>query len=236
MIAIEQHIDQVLRRIDASAKQAGRKAPSLLAVSKGQPASAIRRAFAAGQSEFAESYVQEALAKIVEISDLAIVWHFIGPIQSNKTAAIAEHFAWVHSVDRLKIAERLAAARPATLAPLNVCLQVNISFEASKSGAAPDDLPLLAAAVARLPRLKLRGLMTIPAPTDDVAEQRRAFQGVRERYDSLRRDGHDLDTLSMGMSQDLEAAIAEGATVVRVGTAIFGPRGEMGKPVKITPS
>ena len=236
MIAIEQNLAAVRQRIDASAKQAGRKAPSLLAVSKGQPASAIRRAFAAGQSEFAESYIQEALAKIDEISDLAIVWHFIGPIQSNKTAAIAEHFAWAHSVDRLKIAERLAAARPAALTPLNVCLQVNISGEASKNGAAPDDLPLLAAAVARLPRLKLCGLMAIPAPTDDVHEQRRAFQRVRECYDSLRRDGHDLDTLSMGMSQDLEAAIAEGATVVRVGTAIFGPRGELGKPVKITPS
>ncbi len=214
----------MLRRIDASAKQAGRKAPSLLAVSKGQPASAIRRAFAAGQSEFAESYVQEALAKIAETSDLAIVWHFIGPIQSNKTVAIAEHFAWVHSVDRLKIAERLAAARRAALAPLNVCLQVNISGEASKSGAPPDDLAMLATAVAQLPRLKLRGLMAIPAPSDDVSEQRRAFHQVREHYDSLRRDGHDLDTLSMGMSQDLEAAIAEGATIVRVGTAIFGPR------------
>jgi PLP dependent protein len=214
----------VLRRIDASSKQAGRKSPSLLAVSKGQPVSAIRRAFAAGQSEFAESYVQEALAKIAETSDLAIVWHFIGPIQSNKTTVIAEHFAWAHSVDRLKIAERLAAARPSPLAPLNVCLQVNISGEASKSGTAPDDLPALAAAVARLPRLKLRGLMAIPAPSDDVGEQRRAFHQVREHYDSLRRDGHDLDTLSMGMSQDLEAAILEGATIVRVGTAIFGPR------------
>lgn len=224
MIAVEQNLANVLRRIDVSAQQAGRKAPSLLAVSKGQPASAIRRAFAAGQSEFAESYLQEALAKFAETSDLAIIWHFIGPIQSNKTAALAEHFSWVHSVDRLKTAERLAAARPVALTPLNVCLQVNISFEASKSGVAPDDLATLAAAVSRLPRVKLRGLMTIPAPADDVSEQRRAFQRVRERYDSLRRDGYDLDTLSMGMSQDLEAAIFEGATIVRVGTAIFGPR------------
>ncbi len=224
MIAVEQNLADVLRRIDVCAQQAGRKAPSLLAVSKGQPASAIRRAFAAGQSEFAESYLQEALAKIAETSDLAIIWHFIGPIQSNKTALLAEHFSWVHSVDRLKTAERLAAARAVALTPLNVCLQVNISFEASKSGVAPDDLATLAAAVSRLPRLKLRGLMTIPAPADDVSEQRRAFQRVRERYDSLRRDGYDLDTLSMGMSQDLEAAIFEGATIVRVGTAIFGPR------------
>ncbi len=224
MIAVEQNLAAVLRRIDASAQRAGRNAPSLLAVSKGQPTSAIRRAFAAGQSEFAESYVQEALVKIADSSDLAIVWHFIGPIQSNKTAAIAEHFSWAHGVDRLKIAARLAAARPLTLAPLNVCLQVNISVEANKSGVAPDDLATLAAAVSRLPRLKLRGLMTIPAPTHDVDQQRRAFRRVRELYDCLRRDGYGLDTLSMGMSQDLEAAIAEGATVVRVGTAIFGPR------------
>ncbi len=224
MIAVEQNLAAVLQRIDISANQAGCKAPSLLAVSKGQPVSTIRRAFAAGQSEFAESYVQEALAKMAETGDLAIIWHFIGPIQSNKTAVIAEHFSWVHSVDRLKIAERLAATRPAVLAPLNVCLQVNISFEASKSGVAPANLCTLAAAVSRLPRLKLRGLMTIPAPASDVNEQRSAFRRLRGLYEFLRRDGHDLDTLSMGMSQDLEAAIAEGATIVRVGTAIFGPR------------
>lgn len=224
MISIEQNLAEVLRLISAGAKQAGRKAPSLLAVSKGQPVSAIRRAFAAGQAEFAESYAQEALGKITELRELNIVWHFIGPIQSNKTAAIAENFSWVHSVDRVKIAERLAAARPGVLAPLNVCLQVNVSGEASKSGVAPNELATLAATVSRLPRLKLRGLMTIPAPTDEVSEQRHAFRRVRELSDSLRRDGYDLDTLSMGMSQDLEAAIAEGATIVRVGTAIFGPR------------
>lgn len=224
MISIEQNLAEVLRLISGGAKQAGRKAPSLLAVSKGQPVSAIRRAFAAGQAEFAESYAQEALGKITELRELNIVWHFIGPIQSNKTAAIAENFSWVHSVDRVKIAERLAAARPVVLAPLNVCLQVNVSGEASKSGVAPNELGTLAAVVSRLPRLKLRGLMTIPALTDDVSEQRHAFRRVRELCDSLRRDGYDLDTLSMGMSQDLEAAIAEGATIVRVGTAIFGPR------------
>ncbi len=224
MIAVEQNLAAVLQRIDVSANRAGRKAPSLLAVSKGHPASAIRRAFAAGQSEFAGSYVQEALARMAETGDLAIIWHFIGPIQSNKTAVIAEHFSWVHSVDRLKIAERLAAARPAGLAPLNVCLQVNISFEASKSGVSPDNLTALAAAVSRLPRLKLRGLMTIPAPTNDLGKQRLAYQRVRELYDALRLDGYDLDTLSMGMSHDLEAAIAEGASIVRVGTAIFGSR------------
>lgn len=224
MISIEQNLAEVLRLISGGAKQAGRKAPSLLGVSKGQPVSAIRRAFAAGQAEFAESYAQEALGKITELRELNIVWHFIGPIQSNKTAAIAENFSWVHSVDRVKIAERLAAARPVVLAPLNVCLQVNVSGEASKSGVAPNELGTLAAVVSRLPRLKLRGLMTIPALTDDVSEQRHAFRRVRELCDSLRRDGYDLDTLSMGMSQDLEAAIAEGATIVRVGTAIFGPR------------
>ena len=186
--------------------------------------SAIRRAFAVGQSEFAESYVQEALAKIAETGDLAIGWHFIGPIQSNKTAAIAEHFSWVHSLARDKIAQRLAAVRSVALAPLNVCLQVNVSGEASKSGVAPADLAGLAKTVLGLPRLKLRGLMAIPAPTDDLAQQRNGFERLREYYDALCREGYDLDTLSMGMSQDLEAAITAGATIVRVGTGIFGPR------------
>jgi PLP dependent protein len=224
LIAIEDNLAAVRQRIEVCSKQLGRKPASLLAVSKGQPASAIRRAFVAGQSEFAESYLQEALAKIAETADLNIIWHFIGPIQSNKTAAIAEYFSWVHGIDRVKIAERLSGARPADMQPLNVCLQVNISGEASKSGVEPDKLRALAAAVSPMPSLKLRGLMTIPEPSDDLAEQRRAFHRVRTLYDSLRRDGYDLDTLSMGMSRDLESAIAEGATIVRIGTAIFGPR------------
>ena len=224
MIEVEKNLAAVLRRIGSCSQRAGRKPPSLLAVSKGQPVSAIRRAFAVGQSEFAESYVQEALAKIAETGDLAIGWHFIGPIQSNKTAAIAEHFSWVHSLARDKIAQRLAAVRSVALAPLNVCLQVNVSGEASKSGVAPADLAGLAKTVLGLPRLKLRGLMAIPAPTDDLAQQRNGFERLREYYDALCREGYDLDTLSMGMSQDLEAAITAGATIVRVGTGIFGPR------------
>ena len=233
MIDIEQNLHAVRERIACAAKQHGRNAASLLAVSKGMPESLIRRAVSAGQLEFGESYVQEAVAKILATKDLAIVWHFIGPIQSNKTNTIAENFSWVHSVDRLKIAERLAAARPENLPPLNICIQINSSFEASKSGVAPSDVAALANAIASLPRLKLRGLMTIPAPTDNVDLQRATFRGVREQLDMLNRGGLALDTLSMGMSDDLDAAIAEGATIVRVGTAIFGPR-EKSKPVNIS--
>ena len=233
MIDIEQNLHAVRERIARAAKQYGRNAASLLAVSKGMPESLIRRAVSAGQLEFGESYVQEAVAKILATKDLAIVWHFIGPIQSNKTNTIAENFSWVHSVDRLKIAERLAAARPENLPPLNICIQINSSFEASKSGVAPSDVAALANAIASLPRLKLRGLMTIPAPTDNVDLQRATFRGVREQLDMLNRGGLALDTLSMGMSDDLDAAIAEGATIVRVGTAIFGPR-EKSKPVNIS--
>ncbi len=221
---IEHNLRVVRDRIDQAAQAYARKAPSLLAVSKGHPESAIRRAFAAGQCEFGESYLQEALAKIGAMRDLPIVWHYIGPIQSNKTAAIAEHFSWVHGIDRLKIAERLSAARPDNLAPLNICIQINSSGEASKSGVAPAQLAPLARAVATLPRLRLRGLMVIPAPTADVNTQRQSFRGVREQFDALCLVGLVLDTLSMGMSEDLEAAIAEGATIVRVGTAIFGRR------------
>jgi len=198
----------------------------LLAVSKTQPAAAIREAFAAGLRDFGENYLQEALDKQAALADLALTWHFIGPIQSNKTKPIAEHFAWVHSVDRLKIAQRLSDQRPAGLPPLNVCLQVNVSGEASKSGCAPEDLQPLAQAVAGLPRLHLRGLMCIPAPSDDPAEQHAAFARLRALRDAL---GLGLDTLSMGMSQDLEAAIAEGATWVRIGTALFGAR-DYGRP------
>ncbi len=196
----------------------------LLAVSKTFPAEAIRAARAAGQLAFGESYVQEALPKIEALADLPIEWHFIGPIQSNKTRPIAEHFAWVHSVDRAKIADRLSAARPPQLPDLQVCLQVNVSHERTKSGVTPGELPDLARHVRSLPRLKLRGLMAIPEPTDDPARQREAFRRLRELLEQLNGEGFTLDTLSMGMSDDLEAAVAEGATIVRVGSAIFGTR------------
>ncbi len=223
MSTIATNIAKVAARIREAAQASGRDpaAIGLLAVSKTQPADAIREAFACGQRDFGENYLQEALSKQEALSDLPLTWHFIGPIQSNKTRAIAEHFAWVHSVDRLKIAQRLAEQRPADLPPLNVCLQVNISDEPSKSGCTPAELPALAEAVAALPRLKLRGLMAIPEPTDDPAEQRAVFARLRQLRDSL---PLPLDCLSMGMSGDLEAAVAEGATWVRIGTALFGAR------------
>jgi len=195
-----------------------------VAVTKTFGPEAIRAAHAAGQRDFGESYAQEASEKIRLLADLPIVWHFIGPIQSNKTRPIAEAFHWVHAVDRLKIAERLSAQRPAGRPPLEACIEVNVSGEASKAGVAPEATPALAAAVARLPNLRLRGLMTIPEPTPDVALQRRRFERLRELRDALNRDGLALDTLSMGMSDDFETAVAAGATMVRVGTAIFGPR------------
>ena len=223
MSTIADNILALAARIDTAAKAAGRDPSTvrLLAVSKTKPASAVREAYAAGLRDAGENYLQEALAKQEELSDLALIWHFIGPIQSNKTRAIAEHFDWVHSVDRLKIAQRLSEQRPAGLAPLNICLQVNVSGEASKSGCEPADLPALARSVAALPGLRLRGLMAIPEPTDDRAAQEAAFAVLRELQEHL---GLDLDTLSMGMSHDLEAAIAQGATWVRIGTALFGAR------------
>ncbi len=223
MSTIADNISQVSARIAAAARQAQRE-PSqvgLLAVSKTKPATAIREAFAAGVRDFGENYLQEALTKQAELVDLPLIWHFIGPIQSNKTRAIAEHFAWVHSVDRLKIAQRLSEQRPSNLAPLNVCIQVNVSGEASKSGCAPDDVHALATAIAALPNLHLRGLMAIPEPTDDPVAQDAAFARVRTLQHDLQLP---LDTLSMGMSHDLEAAIAQGATWVRIGTALFGAR------------
>jgi len=198
----------------------------LLAVSKTKPAQAVREAYAAGMHDFGENYLQEALGKQAELTDLPLSWHFIGPIQSNKTRAIAENFAWVHSVDRLKIAQRLSEQRPADLPPLNICIQVNVSGEASKSGCTPADLPALANAISALPRLKLRGLMAIPEPTEERAAQDAAFATVRELQASL---NLPLDTLSMGMSHDLESAIAQGATWVRIGTALFGAR-DYGQP------
>jgi len=199
---------------------------ALLAVSKTQPADAIRCAHAAGQRAFGEKYVQEALAKIAQLADLRqqIEWHLIGPLQGNKTRVVAEAFDWVHSIDRLRIAQRLSEQRPAGAAPLQVCLQVNISGEASKSGLAPADVADVAHAVAALPRLRLRGLMAIPEPDGDLESQRRPHRALRELFESLQARGLALDTLSMGMSADLEAAVLEGATMVRIGTAVFGAR------------
>jgi PLP dependent protein len=216
----------VRARIARAVAEAGRDAAAvrLLAVSKTFDAAAVRELAACGQLEFGENYLQEALEKQATLADLPLVWHFIGPIQSNKTRAIAEHFSWVHSVDRLKIAERLSAQRPAGLPPLQVCIEVNVSGEASKGGVTAAELPALADAMAALPNLQLRGLMAIPAPTPEMASQRAALRQVREALDALRARGHTLDTLSMGMSADLEAAILEGATIVRVGTALFGER------------
>ena len=223
MSTIAENIAKVGERIREAAQASGRDLDGigLLAVSKTKPAAAVREAFAAGVRDFGENYLQEALDKQAELSELPLIWHFIGPIQSNKTKPIAEHFAWVHSVDRLKIAQRLSEQRPTGLPPLNICLQVNVSAEASKSGCAPAELAALALAVSQLPNLRLRGLMAIPEPTDDVAAQRAAFAHLRELRDGL---PLPLDTLSMGMSHDLDAAIAEGATWVRIGTALFGAR------------
>ena len=228
MSTIAENIAKVGARIReaAQASQHNLADIGLLAVSKTKPAAAIREAHAAGLRDFGENYLQEALEKQTELSDLPLIWHFIGPIQSNKTRPIAEHFDWVHSVDRLKIAQRLSEQRPAHLPSLNICLQVNVSAEDSKSGCSPEALPELAKAVAALPNLRLRGLMAIPEPTDDIAAQHAAFAHLRQLRDDL---GLDLDTLSMGMSHDLEAAIAEGATWVRIGTALFGAR-DYGQP------
>lgn len=226
MTTITSALQAVNQRILAATARNGRAHDSvrLLAVSKTFPAEAVREAFAAGQKAFGENYVQEALAKITALGDLDVEWHFIGPLQSNKTRAVAENFSWVHSIDRARIADRLSAARPAGLPPLQVCIEVNISGEASKGGIAPTEVAELAAHIQNLPRLKLRGLMTIPAPTDDIARQRTQFRHLRELLASLNSQNFQLDTLSMGMSGDLESAIAEGATIVRVGSAIFGAR------------
>lgn len=221
----------VRQRIAAAARAAGRDPAGirLVGVSKRQPAAAIRAAVAAGLADLGENFVQEAVAKMGTVPGTVpgtgpVRWHFIGALQSNKTAAVAARFDWVQSVDRLKLAERLSRQRPAELAPLNVCLQVHIGAEASKSGAAPAEVPALARAVAGLPRLRLRGLMAVPPPETDPARQRAWCRQLADLYLALQQDGLAVDTLSMGMSDDLEAAIAEGATMVRIGTAIFGPR------------
>jgi len=216
----------VRARIAAAAALAGRPAAAvrLLAVSKTHPAGRIEEAFRAGQTAFGENYVQEALEKMAVLAALDIEWHLIGALQSNKTRQVAEHFHWVHTLDRERTARRLAEARPASMPPLDVLVQVNVSGEATKSGAAPAEVPALARAVAALPRLRLRGLMAIPEPTADVGLQRARFAQVRRIFEQLGSEGLALDTLSMGMSDDMEAAIAEGATMVRIGTAIFGAR------------
>lgn len=226
MATVAQGLQAIAGRIAAAARAAGRDPGSvrLVAVSKTFPPEALREAFQAGQRAFGENYAQEALAKMQALADLPLEWHFIGPIQSNKTRPIAEHFDWVHSVDSLRVGQRLSAARPECLPALQVCIQVNIGDEASKRGVSPEELAGLAHAILALPRLQLRGLMTIPKPTSDPAEQRAQFAQLRKLREHLSQGGVDLDTLSMGMSDDLEAAIAEGATLVRVGRAIFGER------------
>lgn len=223
---IARNLAAVRAEIKSAAIRHGREPASvaLVAVSKMHDAAAIRAAAGAGQRDFGENYLQEALDKMDRLADLALTWHFIGPVQSNKTRQIGARFQWVHSVDREKTALRLAQAREVSAAPLNVCLQVNISGEASKSGVAPEEVAALAVRVATLPGLRLRGLMALPAPTPDMAAQRAAFARVRLLLLELRARGLELDTLSMGTSADMEAAVAEGATLVRIGSAVFGPR------------
>jgi len=226
MSSITANLQAVRQRIESAARAANRPAESvrLVAVSKTFPGAAVREAAQAGLRDFGESYVQEGIEKIRELGALGLTWHYVGPIQSNKTRAIAGHFDWVHSLEREKIAARLAEARDPGRTELQVCIQVNVSGEATKSGIAPGEVAQLAKRVAGLPRLKLRGLMAVPEPTPDEQLQRARFAQLRELRDRLNREGFAMDTLSMGMSADLEAAIAEGATIVRVGTAIFGGR------------
>ena len=223
---IADNIARVRAQMAAACHSAGRAPGSvqLLAVSKTWSADAVRTAHAAGQTDFGENYIQEAVDKITALRDLPLVWHCIGPIQSNKTRLVAEHFDWVHSIDRLKIAQRLSEQRPEHLPPLQVCIQVNVDGGETKSGVSPTDLPDLAQAVAALPRLQLRGLMTIPEPAESEAQMRAVHRQAKDLFEQLRAQGLPLDTLSMGMSADMAPAIAEGSTMVRVGTAIFGKR------------
>jgi hypothetical protein len=226
MTSISANLQAVKSRIVAACAAAGRDPGqvALLAVSKTWPDEAVRQAAQTGQRAFGENYVQEALTKIAALADLDLEWHFIGPLQSNKTRPVAENFAWVHGIDRLKLAERLSAQRPAGMPPLQVCVQVNVSGEASKSGCTADEAPALCRAVAALPNLRLRGLMAIPEPSSKSAVVARHLGELRELRNRLNQEGLGLDTLSMGMSHDLEEAIMAGATIVRVGTAIFGER------------
>jgi pyridoxal phosphate enzyme (YggS family) len=224
--SIADNITRIRVQIQAACQAAGRAPDSvqLLAVSKTWGTDAVRQAYAAGQTAVGENYIQEAVDKITALRDLPLQWHCIGPIQSNKTRLVAEHFDWVHSVDRLKIAQRLSEQRPAELPPLQVCIQVNVDGGDNKSGVSPQDLPALAQAVAALPRLQLRGLMTIPEPAETDAQMRAVHRQAKDLFEKMRAQGLPLDTLSMGMSADMAAAIAEGSTMVRVGTAIFGQR------------
>jgi pyridoxal phosphate enzyme (YggS family) len=225
MTSINSQLQAIHTRIQSVRADNGCPQPVyVLAVSKSKPAAAVREAYIAGQTMFGENYLQEALEKQAQLTDLPIEWHFIGPIQSNKTQAIAHHFSWVHSVDRLKIAQRLNDARPIDLPPLQICIQVNISHEESKSGVQPEALFALASEISHLPQLRLRGLMAIPAPTPDIEAQREQFKQVRRCYEALIAKGFDLDTLSIGMSDDYPIAIEQGATIVRIGAAIFGAR------------
>jgi pyridoxal phosphate enzyme (YggS family) len=225
-ISVSANLEQVRKRIELACHAAGRpvNAVKLLAVSKTMPAQAVRDAHAAGQMAFGENYIQEGVDKIASLVDLPLEWHCIGPIQSNKTKLVAENFAWVHSIDRLKIAERLSAQRPAHLPALQVCLQVNVDGGSNKSGVTPSELLALAQAVEALPHLQLRGIMTIPEPAENEAAARAVHRQAKDLFNSLQAAGLKVDTLSMGMTGDLEAAIAEGSTCVRVGTAIFGHR------------
>jgi pyridoxal phosphate enzyme (YggS family) len=224
--SIADNIARVRVQIQTACQASGRASDSvlLLAVSKTWGPEAVRQAHAAGQTAFGENYIQEAVDKITALRDLPLVWHCIGPIQSNKTRLVAEHFDWVHSVDRLKIAQRLSEQRPEHLPPLQVCIQVNVDGGDTKSGVSPQELPALAQAVAALPRLQLRGLMTIPEPAETDVQMRAVHAQAKALFESLRQQGLPLDTLSMGMSADMASAIAEGSTMVRVGTAIFGQR------------
>jgi pyridoxal phosphate enzyme (YggS family) len=226
MTTISTNLQAVRDRIAAACKAVGR-APqevALLAVSKTWPADDVREAARCGHNAFGENYVQEGVEKVAALADLGLEWHFIGPLQSNKTRPVAEHFAWVHTIDRVKIAERLSAQRPEQLPPLQVCIQVNVSGEANKSGVAPEEAAALAHAVAKLPRLQLRGLMAVPEATNDAASLATQFGLLRSLHEELKQQGLPVDTLSMGMSHDLESAITAGATMVRIGTAIFGAR------------
>ncbi|MBD3670273.1 MAG: YggS family pyridoxal phosphate-dependent enzyme [Gammaproteobacteria bacterium] len=225
-MGIAENLEQVRQRLAQAQREYGRDAESvrLLAVSKTKPVQALQTAIDSGQRAFGENYLQEALDKIEYFAGTELEWHFIGPIQSNKTRAIAEHFDWVHSVDRLKIARRLSEQRPPGCAPLNLCIQVNVDDESSKSGCRLEALPELVAAINELPNIRLRGLMAIPRPSDTESEQRKPFRQLAEALAQLRQSGYELDTLSMGMSADLEAAVAEGSTLVRIGTDIFGAR------------
>ncbi len=223
---IEKNLSAINHQIESAALEFKRKPGdiALLAVSKRKPTEDIRNAYACGQRDFGENYLQEALDKVDELSDLDIVWHFIGAVQSNKTKQLAQSFDWVHCIDRLKIAKRLSDQRPQSMPPLNLCIQVNVEQEASKAGIRLDEVDQLAEQIADLPGIRLRGLMAIPAPQDDFESQRKPFSQLRQALERLNHKGLDCDTLSMGMTHDMPAAIAEGATLVRIGTAIFGER------------